>query len=159
MDTVSLFVTCVTVNNDTTDTLLPALDSLSGCSLALVRVHLSRFPVTLFPAACNMVEFNNHGNDRYVCHTCLKTVKCNKSDSLNFVTISKDVSYDSVFDSESGIMNVTPETKGIVELRVFRKTGLGSDSGSAVVRLHDLYNRVVSDSTEMDTSINLFWSE
>lgn len=158
-DTASLFVTCVTVNGDTTDTLGIDSDGLSGCSLAVVHVRLSRFPVTLYSSVCNMAEFDNRDNDRYVCYPCLKMVRCSKNDSLPLSFIERAISFDSTLDSVSGVYDIFPETTGVVGFRVSRRASLGLDSGMATILLHDIYNKSVSDSTELDTTINLFWSE
>lgn len=156
-DTVSLFIDSVLINKVRTDTLFTAYDTASGCTLACVDIHFSRIPKTRLPALCNMVEYDNRGNDRYTCYTCLKMVRCSSQDSLDRLVLERVITFDSTLDSASGVYTVLPETSGILRMRISRNDSLGLETGSAVIRLDSLYDRVISDSTELDTSLTVYW--
>ncbi|OGJ90521.1 MAG: hypothetical protein A2268_03560 [Candidatus Raymondbacteria bacterium RifOxyA12_full_50_37] len=136
-DSVDLVVDSVTINGVRTDTLFCAFDSLTCDTLALVRIHLSQWPVMRYSAACNMVAFDNSGNNRYECYTCAQRARCNGSDSVGSVAI------------DSGALSISVRSLMIV--------GLGSDTGSCAIHLSGMFDDTFLDSMELDTVIRLFW--
>ena len=168
-DTTRLRVDSATVNGARTDTLAALPDTLSCDTLAQIRVYLSKVPRFKYGAACRSTRFDNFGNPRFACHTCLKFPGCKPGDSLSYVsfqTIADSVevlfvdtvvqaSGDSTFDTSS-VHFSTPHS--ILTFRLVETQGLGFDTGRCAVVLDSLFDGT-SDSLILSDSLEFHWKQ
>jgi hypothetical protein len=160
-DTVGLYIDSVTVNHQRTDTLSLAYDDTTCDSLAVVRVYLSRYPEYKINSLCNMIFFDNFDNNRFECYTCKQLPLCDSIYSIGYLSMNETTGIDTVIQASTSASDTffRKETTAVITIRVIQLETLGKDTGRASIHLESLYNREITDTTELDTSFNLYWNE